>query len=312
MRIFVAGATGAVGKRLLPMLTERGHEVVGMTRSRPELVERLGGTPVVVDALDRDAVVEAVVAARPEVVVHELTALDNALRNPRKMAKGFAPTNRLRTEGTANLIAGARAAGARKLVAQSYGAWPGARDGVPVKTEDDPFDPNPPAGIRPILDAVRQHEATVMGADDLEPVVLRYGGFYGPGTSISADGGEQTEMIRKRLMPIVGDGGGIWSLVHIDDVATATVAAIEGHATGIYNVVDDEPAPVREWLPELARAVGGKPPRHMPRWIARLLAGEVMVVMMTEIPGASNAKAKRELGWQPRYPTWREGFAAGL
>jgi nucleoside-diphosphate-sugar epimerase len=312
MRIFVAGATGAVGKRLLPLLVENGHEVVGMTRSRPELVERVGGTPVVADALDRDAVVRAVVEARPEVVVHELTALDGAVRNPRKMAKGFAPTNRLRTEGTSNLIAGARAAGARKFVAQSYGAWPGPRDGSPIKTEDDPFDPNPPAGFRPILDAVRQHEATVMGADDLEPVVLRYGGFYGPGTSISSNGGEQSEMVKKRLMPIVGDGGGIVSLVHIDDVATATVAAIEGHATGIYNIVDDEPAPVREWLPVLAHELGAKPPRRMPKWVARMVGGEAMVVMMTELPGASNAKAKRELGWQLRYPTWREGFANGL
>ena len=312
MRIFVAGATGAIGKRLVPLLIEHGHEVTGMTRSRPEVVERLGGVPVVADALDRDAVVEAVVAARPEVVVHELTALDGALRNPRRMAEAFAPTNRLRTEGTANLVAAARAAGARKLVAQSFGGWPGAREGGPVKDEDDPFDPNPPAGIRPVLDAVRRLESTVMGADDLEPVVLRYGGFYGPGTSISRNGGEQTEMVRKRWLPIVGDGGGIWSLVHIDDAAAATVAAIEHGPSGIYYVVDDEPAPVRDWLPFLARAVDAKPPRHMPRWLARLIGGEAMVVMMTEIRGASNAKAKRELSWRLRYPTWREGFADGL
>ena len=312
MRIFVAGATGAVGKRLLPMLTERGHEIVGMTRSRPELVERLGGTPVMTDALDRAAVIDAVVAARPEVVVHELTSLSGGLRSPRKMPEAFGPTNRLRTEGTANLVAAARAAGARKLIVQSFGGWPYAREGGPAKSEDAPFDPDPPAALRPILDAVKDLEATAMGATDLEPIVLRYGGFYGPGTSITRHGGDQTEMLRKRKLPIVGDGGGIWSLVHIDDVAGATVAAIESRRSGIYNIVDDEPAPTREFVPALARAVGAKPPRRVPKWVARLLGGEAMVIMMTEIRGASNAKAKRELGWRLRYPTWREGFANGL
>ena len=312
MKIFVAGASGAVGKRLLPLLVESGHEVVGMTRSRPHVVEELGGAPVVADALDRNAVLETVRVAEPEVVVHELTALDGGLRNPRKMAAAFAPTNRLRTEGTDNLLAAARAAGARKLVVQSFGGWPYARVGGPAKSEDAPFDPDPPAALRPILDAVRRLEDTALGAHDLEPVVLRYGGFYGPGTSIARDGGDQTVALRRRQLPLVGDGGGIWSLVHIDDVAAATLAAIERGAPGVYNVADDDPAPIREWLPVLAEAVGAKPPRRVPRWLARLLAGEAMVVMMTEIRGASNAKAKRELGWQLRYPTWREGFANGL
>ena len=312
MKVFVAGASGAVGKRLVPQLIERGHEVVGLTRSRPEVVRELGAEPVVVDALDRDAVVQAVRAAEPEVVVHELTALHGALANPRRMTQAFAQTNRLRAEGTDNLLAGARAAGARKLVAQSFAGWPYARTGGPAKSEDDPLEPNPPADLRPILDAVIHLERTVLEAGDVEGVVLRYGGFYGPGTSAERAGGEQTDAVRRRRFPVVGDGGGVWSLVHIDDVATATVAAIEHGAPGIYNIADDDPAPIRDWLPAFARAVGAKPPRRLPKWLARLLAGEATVVMMTEVRGASNAKAKRELGWKLRYPSWREGFAHGL
>ena len=312
MRIFVAGATGALGSRLVPMLVEHGHDVVGMTRSRPERVRELGATPAVADGLDRDAVVAAVTAARPDVVVHELTALSGELSNMRRIDKAFVLTNRLRTEGTDNLLAAARAAGARKLVAQSFAGWPYERVGGPVKCEDDPLDPDPPAGVRPLLDAIRYLEATVTGAEDIEGIVLRYGGFYGPGTSLCRDSGEQTEAIRKRRFPVVGDGGGVWSIVHIDDAAAATVEAIEHGNPGIYNVVDDDPVAIRDLLPALAGAVGAKPPRHVPCWLGRLAAGEHGVVMMTEIRGASNAKAKRELGWRLRYPSWRDGFASGL
>ena len=312
MKVFVAGATGAVGKRLLPLLAENGHEVTGMTRSRPELVRELGGEPVVADGLDRQAVIDAVKAAEPEVVVHELTALTGALTNIRRPDRSFAQTNRLRTEGTDNLLAAARAAGARKLVAQSFAGWPYARSGGPAKTEDDPLDPNPPRTLRPLLEAMQHLERTVTGATELEGVVLRYAGFYGPGTSLARNGGEHVDVIRKRQFPIVGDGGGIWSLIHVDDVASATLAAIERGSPGIYNIADDAPAPVREWLPALAKELEAPPPRRVPKWLGRLLAGEAAVVMMTEIRGASNAKAKRELGWRLRYPTWREGFANGL
>jgi nucleoside-diphosphate-sugar epimerase len=312
MKVFIAGASGAVGKRLVPLLVEHGHQVTGTTRSRPEAVRSLGATAVTLDVLDRDATIAAVAAARPDVVVHQATALKGALTNPRHIDRAFATTNRLRSEGTDNLLAAAQKAGAERFVAQSFAGWPSAREGGPVKTEDDPLDPDPPAALRPVLDAIRHLERAVTSAEGLEGVVLRYGGFYGPGTSMERGGGEQTEMVRKRRMPIVGDGGGIWSLVHIDDVATATLAAIERGTTGIYKVSDDEPAPVREWLPVLADALGAKPPRRVPRWLARLVGGEATVVMMTEIRGSSNAKARRELGWAPRYATWRDGFASGL
>ena len=311
MRIFVAGATGAVGKRLLPLLVERGHEVTGMTRSRPEIVEELGATAAIADALDRRAVEQALANAQPEVVVHELTALSGSL-DLRHFERDFAPTNRLRIEGTDNLLAASRTAGARRLVAQSYGAWPYIREGGPVKTEDDPLDPNPAKPFRSTLAAIEHLERTVTGADDIEGVVLRYGGFYGPGTSL-ARGAEHYQLIQKRRFPIVDGGGGVWSFAHIEDVARATLAAVEHPgARGVYNVVDDEPAPVREWLPYLAEAIGAPPPRRVPKWLARPLAGEAAVVMMTEVRGASNAKAKRELGWKPRYASWREGFRTGL
>ena len=308
MRIFVAGATGALGKRLVPLLVANGHEVVGMTRS-PEKVESLravGADAVVADALDADAVLRAVWEAGPEVVVHELTALSGDF-DFRKFERTFAETNRLRTEGTDHLLAAARAVGARRFVAQSYAGWGYERTGGPAKSEDDPLDPNPPAALRRTADAIRYLERAVLNADDLEGIVLRYGGFYGPGTSISP-GGEHEKLLRERKFPLVGDGTGVWSFIHVDDAATATLAAIERGAPGIYNVVDDEPAPVAEWLPFLAEALGAKPPRRVPKWVGRLAAGEHAVMMMTEVRGASNAKAKRELGWQPRYSRWREGF----
>jgi nucleoside-diphosphate-sugar epimerase len=246
------------------------------------------------------------------VIVHQLTALSGQL-DMRKVETGFALTNRLRTEGTDHLLSAGRAAGAKRFVAQSYAGWPFARTGGPVKSEEDPLDPTPPAAMRDVLAAIRHLEDAVVRAEWTEGVVLRYGGFYGPGTSFSVHpDGEHVELLRKRKFPVLGDGGGVWSFIHIDDAAAATMAAVEHGARGLYNIVDDEPAPVAEWLPAAAQAVGAKPPRRIPKWLGRIVAGEAGTVMMTEIRGASNAKAKRELGWQPRYPSWRQGFADGL
>jgi nucleoside-diphosphate-sugar epimerase len=306
MKVFVAGATGALGKQLVPRLVAAGHEVVGMTRSeqRAGLVRDLGAEPAVADALDPDAVGAAVSAARPEVIVHQLTALSGSL-DIRHFERSFARTNRLRTEGTDILLSAARAAGVRRFVAQSFAGWPNARTGGPVKTEDDPLDADPPAAVRTTLEAILYLERAVTGAAPIEGLALRYGGFYGPGTSLQLDppAGEQVEAIRGRKFPIVGGGGGVWSFVHIEDAAEATAIAIERGAPGIYNIVDDQPAAVRDWLPEFARQLGAKPPFRVPRWVGRLVAGQAVTVMMTEIRGASNAKAKRELGWTPRHPS---------
>jgi nucleoside-diphosphate-sugar epimerase len=316
MKVFVAGATGALGRQLVPQLVARGHEVVGMTRSasKQDLVRSLGARPVVVDALDSDAVAQAVTSAEPEVIVHELTALSGKMslrdaRHPDRSSAGKM-TNRLRTEATDHLLAAGRAVGARRFVAQSFGAFRFTRAGGPVLTEDDRVDPDPgQAG----LEAILYLERVVTTIEWGEGLALRYGGFYGPGTGISlAADAVMAGPIRKRRFPIVGDGGGVWSHVHIEDAAAATVIAVERGRPGIYNLVDDQPAPVREWLPVLASALAAKPPRRMPRWLGRLLAGEMATLMMTEARGASNAKAKRELGWQPRYASWREGFAHGL
>jgi nucleoside-diphosphate-sugar epimerase len=314
MKVFVAGASGAIGKWLVPMLVERGHEVTGMTRSpaKQDLVRQMGARAVVADALDPEAVAQALAEAEPEVVIHELTAID-AGSFGRNFDKAFAQTNRLRTEGTDHLLAAAKAAGTRRFVAQSFAPWLYKRVGGPVKAEDDPLDDTPPKAVRQTLAAIRHVEETVTRADGIEGIVLRYGGFYGPGTSIAVDpDGEQVKMIRKGRLPIVGDGGGVWSFVHIEDAASATAAAAERGDPGAYNIVDDEPAAVAEFLPELARVIGAKPPRRVPRWLGRLLGGETPVVMMTEFRGASNEKAKRELGWELRYPSWRLGFRDGL
>jgi nucleoside-diphosphate-sugar epimerase len=314
MRIFVAGATGVLGRELVPQLAARGHEVVGMTRSpaKQDLVRSLGAQPAIADALDPDAVAHAVASAEPEVIVHELTALSGE-SGPRHIDRFFETTNRLRTEGTDHLLAAGRAVGARRFVAQSFGGFRFARTGGPVQTEADPLDPDPPAALRAGLAAYLYLEQAVTTIEWGEGLVLRYGGFYGPGTSISlAPDAPMAAPIRKRRLPIVGDGGGLSSYVHVVDAATATVAAVEHGRPGIYNIVDDEPAPVREWLPVLASALGAQPPRRVPRWLARLLAGEAATAMMTETKGASNEKAKRELGWQLRYPSWRQGFAQGL
>jgi nucleoside-diphosphate-sugar epimerase len=311
MKVLVAGATGAIGAQLVPQLVGRGHEVIGMTRgsSRGEVVRALGARPVVADALDREQVTRAVVEVEPDAIVHQLTALAGSL-DLRRFDRDFATTNRLRTEGTDHLLAAGRAVGVRRFVAQSFAGWPFARSGGPVKSEEDPLDPAPVEAMQRTLDAIRHLEAAVMGADWTDGIVLRYGGFYGPGTSLGADGGgEHVEMIRRRRFPVVGDGGGVWSFVHIEDAAAATVAAVERGPRGISHIVDDDPAPVADWLPEVARALGAGPPRRVPRWLGRLLAGEAATVMMTEVRGASNAKAKRELGWQPRHPSWREGLA---
>jgi nucleoside-diphosphate-sugar epimerase len=314
MKVFVAGATGVIGRPLVPQLVARGHEVVGMTRSesKQDLVRSLGARPVVADALDPDAVAQAVASAEPDVIVHQLTALSGDF-DVRNFDRYFETTNQLRTEGTDHLLAAARAVGARRFVAQSYAGWPAGRSGGPVKGEDAGYDPDPPQQLRRSLDAIRYLEETVTEARWLEGVVLRYGPFYGPGTSLSADpAAAHTAAVRKRRFPVVGDGGGIWSFIHVDDAAAATAVAIERGRRGIYNVVDDDPAQVRDWMPELAHALGAKPPRRVPRWVGRLLAGEATTVMMTEVKGASNAKAKRELDWRPRYPSWRQGFAQGL
>jgi 2-alkyl-3-oxoalkanoate reductase len=319
MKVFLAGATGVLGRTLVPQLVARGHEVVGMTRSasKQDLVRSLGARPVVADALDPDAVAQAVASAEPEVIVHELTALSGPMsirdaRHPERFA-GAIMTNRLRTEATDHLLAAGRAVGARRFVAQSFGAFRFARTGGPVQTEADPLDPHQPGVPQPGVEAILYLERAVTTIDWGEGLALRYGGFYGPGTGISrAPDAQMAAPIRKRRFPIVGDGGGVWSLVHVDDAAAATAVAVERGRPGIYNVVDDEPAPVREWLPVLASALGAKPPRRVPRWLGRLAGGEVATVMMTEAKGASNEKAKRELGWQPRYPSWRQGFAQGL
>jgi nucleoside-diphosphate-sugar epimerase len=310
MKVLVAGATGALGKQLVPRLVANGHEVVGMTRSesKRQAIIGLGATPAIADALDAEQVARAVAEADPEVLVHQLTALSGTL-DMRHFDRTFAETNRLRTEGTDHLLAAGRAVEVRRFVAQSYAGWPFARTGGRVKTEDDPLDPTPPEAMRQTHDAIRYLEDAVTGADWTEGVVLRYGGFYGPGTSLGPEGGELVELIRKRRFPVVGDGGGVWSFIHIEDAAEATVAATENGRRGIYNIVDDDPAPVAEWLPAAASAVGARAPRHVPLWLGRMLAGEAAAVMMTEVRGASNSKPKRELGWQPRHPSWRDGFA---
>ena len=311
MKVFVAGATGAIGRHLVARLVAAGHEVHGMTRSESKqaMLHELGAVPVVADALDPDQVAEAVGGAKPDVIVHQLTAL-SAIEsvNPRHFDRFFVLTNRLRTEGTDHLLSAGQAVGVRRFVAQSNTTWY-VRTGGPVKSEEAPLDTTPPRGVRQSIAALRHLEWAVLDAQWTEGVVLRYGGFYGPGTSIEP-GGELPEMIRNRKFPLVGNGGAVWSFIHIADAAEATVAAIEHGSRGVYNVVDDDPAPVAEWLPALAQELGAKKPVHVPRLVGRLFGGEVAVAMMTELRGASNAKAKRELGWQPAHPSWRQGLAA--
>src|SRR4029453_15108778 len=293
MRVFVAGAAGAIGQQLVPRLVPAGHEVHGMTRSESKqaMLEELGAVPVVADALDPDQVAAAVGKARPDVIVHQLTALAGV--DMRHLERDSVPTNRLRTEGTDHLLSAGQAGGVRRFVAQSvWGVY--ARPGGPVKSEEDTFDPTPAREMREGLAAIRHLEGAVLGARWTEGIVLRYGAFYGPGTSLAPDG-EQSELVRRRKFPLVGDGGGVFSFIHVADAAEATVAAVPHGRRGVYNVVDDDPAPVAAWLPALAQALGARKPMRVPRFIVRLFAGEVGVVMMTDARGASNAKAKREL-----------------
>lgn len=310
MRIFLAGAGGAVGRQLVPMLVAAGHHVVGTTRreSKAPAVRALGAEPVVLDALDERDVHEAVGKAQPDAVIHQLTALAG-IPLTGGVDKHFAATNRLRTEGTDILLSAAREAGARLFLAQSFAGWPARRVGGPVKTEDDPFDPDPDAPES--LAAIRHLESAVSGSTGPVGVVLRYGPFYGPGTALSVDGA-MTELVRRRRFPLVGDGGGVWSFCHVTDAAAATVAALPATRPGTYAVCDDDPAPVSAWLPALAAAVGAKRPRRIPAWLARPLIGAQGTAMMTTVRGCSNAKAKAELGWTPAYPSWRQGFLRGL
>lgn len=312
MRIFLAGATGALGRRLTPLLVNAGHTVIGMTRSagKEELLRSLGAEPVVADALDAESILAAMQQAEPEVVIHQLTAIPAQL-DLNHFQRDFELTDRLRTLGTDYLVAAAQAVGARRFIAQSYCGSLYAPGGKHAKTEEDPINPHPPAPMRRTVEAIRHLEEAVTGAPALEGLALRYGWFYGPGTGVGP-GGSILEAVRQHQMPVVGGGAGVWSWIHIDDAATATLAAVQRGAPGLYNVVDDEPAPVAEWLPALAEALGAKAPQRVPALVARLAIGELGVFMMTENQGASNAKAKRELGWEPKWKTWREGFRQGL
>jgi nucleoside-diphosphate-sugar epimerase len=304
MHVYLAGGTGVVGTRLIPRLVERGHRVTATTTNpaKVALLERLGARAVVVDGLDGGAVGEAVATAQPDAIVHQMSALSSGI-DPRHFDRSFALTNRLRTEGTDHLLAAAQASGVRQFVAQSFTGWPNIRSGAWVKDEEDPLDPEPPKAQRESLAAIRYLEDAVLKADG---TVLRYGGFYGDASD------PMIPMVRKRRFPLVGGGTGYSSWIHLDDAAGATVAALEKGVPGVFNIVDDEPAPASEWLPYLAECVGAKPPLRLPVWVARLAAGEVAVSMLTRTRGSSNARAKRELGWELRWPSWRQGFKHGL
>jgi nucleoside-diphosphate-sugar epimerase len=305
MRVFVTGATGALGRHLVPGLIAAGHEVTATTRTEGKAagLRAAGAAPVVVDGLDRAAVIAAVRAAAPEVIVHQMTALAD-LRSLRDFDREFAATNELRTRGTDNLLAAAAAAGTRRVIAQSYTGWPNERSGGPVKTEADPLDPRPVPSTTRSMAAIRHVEQAVP-AGAAEGIVLRYGSFYGPGASQP-----MLDLVRRRLLPVIGGGTGVWSFAETSDAAAATVAAVDRGAPGVYNIVDDDPAPVAEWLPYLARVLGARPPLRVPAWLGRLLAGELVVAQMTSVRGSSNVKARKALGWEPRYASWREGFRA--
>ena len=310
MKVFVAGATGVIGRPLIPRLIQDGHEVIAMTRT-PEKADALrerGAEPVICDALDADGLRRAVEGAAPEAVIHHLTNLPKAI-NPRRAGRDFAATDRLRVEGTGNLVAAARAAGARRVVAQSV-AFLYPPNGSGLRTEEDALYTDAPPPFDRSMAALLALEGEVTRSADIDGVVLRFGFWYGPGTALAPDG-SIAQMVRKRRYPVVGDGGGVFSFVHIDDVAEATAAGLDA-ASGIYNVVDDDPAPAREWLPAYAQAVGAPAPLRVPKWVARVLAGRYGAYVMTELAGASNEKAKRELGWAPLRPSWRQGFRDAL
>jgi 2-alkyl-3-oxoalkanoate reductase len=312
MKVLVTGGTGAIGKFLLPLLVDNKHEVVALTRSATKAAELEDGgvSAFIVDPLDKERLVAAVRRAEPDVIIHQLTAL-SGVGNFRKLDQEFALTNRFRTEVTDTLLAAARTIGTRRFIAQSYCGWPYAKKGGPVKTEEDPLDPNPPESFTKTLAAIRYLEDKVGNTTFLEVLALRYGMFYGPGTAIGK-GGAILKMARNRRFPIVGGGGGVWSFIHLLDAARATLAAISRGAPGVYNIVDDEPAKVATWLPALAKAVEAKPPYRIPHWVGEIMLGKAGVSIMTQIRGCSNAKAKRELNWTPVYPSWRIGFVDGL
>ena len=309
---FLAGASGALGRRLLPLLLANNHQVTALTHSAHNLaaLRSTGAYATLADGLDAAAIMQAVTQAKPDIIIHQMTALIH-VTSLRNFDRQFALTNRLRTEGTDNLLQAARAAGVRRFIAQSYGNWVYQPTGTEPKTEQDPLDPAPPANQRQSLAAIRNLEHCVTTAPGIEGIVLRYGNFYGPGTGFSSNG-IIPNAVRKRMLPVIGNGAGVWSFIHIDDAATATMAAIDQGTSGIYNIVDNEPASAAVWLPELAKALGAKPPRRIPLWLGRLIMGEVGISMMTRMRGASNRKARTELAWNPRYATWRDGFRTGL
>jgi 2-alkyl-3-oxoalkanoate reductase len=310
MRVYVAGGNGAIGRRLIPQLIAAGHDVVATTTSRRgvEDLEILGAHPLVVDGLDEEAVVKAVCLAEPDAVINEMTALAGAT-NLRNFDRAFARTNELRTKGNDHLVRAAQIAQVRQLIAQSYTGWSNQRTGEALKTEEDPLDPNPPKTMRRSLEAIKHLERAVVGAPRLEGVVVRYGSLYGAGTAFSTD---YVEQVRKHRLPLIGSAAGIWSFVHVDDAAAATVLALNRGSRGVYNVVDDDPAPVSDWLPFLAEVLGAKQPRRLPTWAARIVAGEAITSMSTRVTGSSNGKARRDLRWEPRYRSWREGFREAL
>jgi nucleoside-diphosphate-sugar epimerase len=309
MKIFIAGATGAVGRPLVSACIKAGHSVIGLTRTpvKADFMRAMGAEPAVADGLDASAISAVMASARPDAVIHEMTSLAGTT-DLRNFDRTFAGSNQLRTRGTDILLAAARENGVRRFIAQSYCGWPYARGGEAIKTEADALDPDPPAELRATLEAIRYVEKTVTGSANPEGIVLRYGSFYGPGTGMMERA--MLDQIRKRRTPLIGDGAGWWSFVHVEDAAAATLQALEhGKPGSIYNIVDDDPAQVREWLPALAEIVGAKRPFHLPAWIARIVAGEHLVTMMTQVRAGSNRKARTEFGWQPRHPSWREGFS---
>ena len=309
MRIFVAGATGAIGLQLVPQLIAAGHSVVGTTRTaaKAELIKRMGAEPVIADGLDAPAIRAAVIAAEPDTIIDQMTDLAD-VTDIRHFDRAFTATNRLRTQGTDFLLAAAREAGAGRFIAQSFCGWTYGRGGEEIKTETDALDPDPPAELRRTLQAIQHLEDAVTGSADPEGIVLRYGSFYGPDTGMLSRA--MIDQLRRRRVPLIGGGGGRWSFIHVEDAAAATVAAVERGKPGeIYNIVDDDPAEVSEWLPALAALLGARPPIRLPAWLGRLFAGEHLVSMMTEVRAGSNTKARQELGWRPAHPSWRQGFA---
>ncbi len=309
MRILVAGATGAIGLELVPQLIAAGHSVVGTTRTaaKAEIIKRMGAEPAIADGLDAPSIRAAVIAAKPDIVIDQMTDLAD-VTDLRHFDRAFAATNRLRTQGTDFLLAAAREAGARRFIAQSFCGWTYGRGGESIKTEADALDPDPPQELRRTLQAIQHLEDAVTGSANPEGIVLRYGSFYGPDTGMLSRA--MIDQLRRRRVPLIGGGGGRWSFIHVEDAAAATVAAVErGKPGDIYNIVDDEPAEVSEWLPALAAMVGARPPIRVPAWLGRLFAGEHLVSMMTEVGAGSNAKARQELGWRPAHPSWRQGFA---